>query len=177
MSPGLRAAAELARDPRRADALVALAARCTTRTVQRQRRALERRGTIARIPSGQRQHAWAAWPSRNPGATARALAQLALDPHRSNQAIAAAAACTPQTVRLAAGSLGLAHTVSMGVNRGSADDRHAARAMTEAATRAPPRYAIPPDPIEDTCPGCTLIWDQGWQHDPACIFARHREHG
>ena len=53
------------------------------------------------------------------------------------------------------------------------DDRHAARATQEAATRTPPRYAIDPDEIEDACPGCTLIYREGrWQHEPACIFAR-----
>jgi hypothetical protein len=41
MSPGQRAAAELARDPARSDALIAAAARCTPRTVLRIRRTLE----------------------------------------------------------------------------------------------------------------------------------------
>lgn len=99
-SPGQRASAELARDPARADALIALAAACTPRTVQRYRRQLERRGVIAPVPSGQRQHAWAAWPSRNPGATARVIAQLAADPSRSTRAIAAAG-CSHQTVLVA----------------------------------------------------------------------------
>jgi hypothetical protein len=36
-------------------------------------------------------------------------------------------------------------------------------------------YYYGPDEIEDTCPGCTLIWSGGkWVHDPACLFARTR---
>ena len=51
-----------------------------------------------------------------------------------------------------------------------ADDHHAARATTEAATRAPPRYAIPPDEIELPC--CTAEWhDDAWHHERSCIRA------
>ncbi len=178
MSPGLRAAAELARDPARADALIAAEARCTPRTVQRQRRALERRGVIPPVPSGQRQHAWAAWPGRNPGAAQRALEQLALDPDRSTRAIALAARCTPQTVRQARRAQ--VHNGGMSsrlVDRLRSrvlikpDDHHAPPAATEAATRVPPRYTEPPDEIELACPGCTLAIEDGeWQHDRSCIF-------
>jgi hypothetical protein len=54
------------------------------------------------------------------------------------------------------------------------DDPHAPLAAREAATREPPRYAVPPDSIELACPACTLIWDRGWHHDRACLFAGSR---
>ena len=166
MSPGQRAAAELARDPRRSDAQIGLAARCTPRTVLRVRRTLERRGAIDPVPRLLRAYRR---PSRNQGAGERALAQLLADPERTSTAIAADARCSDSTVLAARRAL--AHTAAMGVNRGTADDPHAARATQEAATRVPARYAIPPDSIEDACPGCTLEWaDGGWRHDRACIF-------
>jgi hypothetical protein len=184
MSPGQRAAAELARDPARSDTLIAAAARCTTRTVQRQRRALERRGVIAPVPSGARQHAWPAWPSRNPGASARAVQQLALDPHRSTRDLAAAAACTPQTVRVALAALrpDQGHTDGMGKRLEDRlrsrvivkpDDPHALPSMTDPHNREPARYAEPPDPIEEACPACTLEWrDGGWRHERSCVMRR-----
>jgi hypothetical protein len=93
---GLRATAELRRDPARSDALIGLAARCTDRTIQRYRRRLEQAGVIPPVPS--RQRTWAAWPSRNPGAYVRAVQQLALDPDRTVREIAEAARCTHPTV-------------------------------------------------------------------------------
>jgi hypothetical protein len=48
--------------------------------------------------------------------------------------------------------------------------------MQEKATRTPPRYAIPPDAIEDACPGCTLEWRDGaFTHDRACVFRAGRD--
>ncbi len=178
MSPGQRAIAELARDPARSDALIALAAACTTRTVQRCRRALERRGVIEPVPSGQRQHAWAAWPSRNPGATARVRQQLAADPHRPARAIAEAARCTPQTVWVALRAIapGGGHTDGMGNKPGARliikpDDPHAPAGATEAATRTPPRYVIEPDEIEWLC--CTAEWRDGrFTHERSCVMRR-----
>ena len=171
MSPGQRAAAELARDPRRTDAAIAAAARCTPRTVLRVRRVLERRGAIDPVPLVIR--AGRTRPSRNPGAGERAAEQLALDPDRANTAIARAARCSDRTVLEA--RRGRVHTGGMGKAgyRGTADDPHAPVASQEAATRTPPRYSPPPDAIEDTCAGCTLIWELGrWVHDRACIFRR-----
>lgn len=176
-SPGQRAAAELARDPRRIDALIADAARCTPRTVLRARRVLERRGQIQPVPAIAR----AGWtlPSRNPGAYARAAQQLALDPARSTRDLAQAAACSDQTVLVARraarphnGSVGNQFTSKLRVMPG---DPHASRAMQDPHNREPALYHDRPDSIELECPGCTLIWAGGtWTHDPGCALRSAR---
>lgn len=146
-SPGQRALAELARDPQRTDALIALAAACTDRTVLRTRRVLERRGVIAPVPRLQRTDYR---PSRNPGAYQRALAQLAADPSRSNRAIAALARCSDQTVLAA---------------------RRAAAARDQGHTAGMGKVYEPPGSIEDACPMCTLEYRDGrWQHGRGCIL-------
>src|SRR5271155_4198447 len=97
LAPGLRASAELIADAARSDSVIADAAQCSHWTVLRRRRELERAGVIEPVPVN-----WRTWrndqPSRNPGTTARVMAQLALDPHRSTRAIAAAARCSHFTV-------------------------------------------------------------------------------
>lgn len=94
---GLRVESELARDPRRSDALIAQASGSAARTVLRCRRRLEASGTIEPVPS--RQRTWRVQhPSRNPGAYQRAVSELAADPRRTLREIAAAARCTHPTV-------------------------------------------------------------------------------
>lgn len=151
---GLRVAAELARDPARSDTLIATAARCTSRTVIRARRALEASGVIEPVPS--RQRTWAAHPSRNPGAYARAAAQLAQDPHRTVREIATAARCTHPTVLRAL--------------RARAEQAASAAAALEALfTRA--RLAARPRPCQPLTPaGGDPLFGVGWPGEsPAAV--------
>lgn len=74
------------------------------------------------------------------------------------------AQCRERTRQRAAGRL------PIGLGTDPVADRHAARSVLGRAG-ASSGYYHPPDPIETSCPACTLRWSgDGWTHDPGCMM-------
>jgi hypothetical protein len=103
--PGARARAELCEDPDRLDIVIAKAADCSRTTVLRCRRQLADLGVIPEREPGLSDDAWRPWPRRGEsgedGPYQRALLEVGLDPHASNQRLAERTRAGRTTVRLA----------------------------------------------------------------------------
>jgi hypothetical protein len=158
---------ELRADPRRSDALIALAARCTAQHAGRVRARLERAGAIAHVPVDKRLARARTWRPRPPRA-----------------AIEAGASSTAEVMALAGVSYGTAWAAL--ARAGSRPRLADAAAATDALRvirhqdrkpvshpvlngRPPSGFYSPPDAIELACPACTLEYSSGgWQHSRSC---------